>query len=165
MWSETKQVQKVDLNWIGFSVDTRTERYDIAKLLFTREHNGMISHHFCSHENRTVTMSYRSNFWFTFLYLSISADLLSYLFHNWNWNTFAYLFHYNRAGRKFGRMKTFYSTLYWQTTNFDCWKLYFPCLVFSWIYFWSGHDLFGQARNLYNDGTEPSSTREVYGYA
>ena len=37
---ETKQVRKVDLNWICFSVQTTTERYDIVRLLFTRERNG-----------------------------------------------------------------------------------------------------------------------------
>ena len=31
---ETKQVRKVDLNWICFSVHTRTERYDIVSFQF-----------------------------------------------------------------------------------------------------------------------------------
>ena len=59
---ETKQVQKVDLNWTCFSVYTRTERYDIVPLLFTRERNG--------------TISYRFNFWFTFPYRPISGPVL-----------------------------------------------------------------------------------------
>ena len=58
---ETKQVRKVDLNWTCFSIHTITERYGIVPLLFTRERNG--------------TISYRSNFWFTFPYRPISVPV------------------------------------------------------------------------------------------
>ena len=60
---ETNQIRKVDLNWTRFSsVHVRTERYGIVALLFTREKNG--------------TISYRSNFWFTFPYRPISGPVL-----------------------------------------------------------------------------------------
>ena len=58
---ETKQVRKVNLSWTCFPVHMRTEWYNIVLLLFTREGNG--------------TISYHSNFWFTFPYHPISGPI------------------------------------------------------------------------------------------